>query len=135
MSVACDLLSHVREAKKWQFARFVLVGAICTAVDLACYNIFLGFLPYVACAYIGFGCSFTLNYWLSAKWTFRKKPSVRNFVGMAIVHIINLVAARTLLLYAIVELLQINARLGYLFVLAISVISSYLLNKLVFEKL
>lgn len=129
------MLELINKLLQMEIVRFIIVGIICTAIDLVCYNLSLFFFPYIVCAYIGFVCSFIVNYYLSAKWTFRKRPTVRNLTGMITVHLFNLLVMRTLLLYIVIDCLSYNERLGYVIVLGLCFITSFILNKIVFDKL
>ncbi|MDE6513208.1 MAG: GtrA family protein [Muribaculaceae bacterium] len=125
----------IRLVKRSEFARFVIIGSLATGIDFLAYNIALQFFSYIICAYIGFAVSFLFNYWLSAKWTFRTKMTISNFVGMICVHAINLIGCRTILLYIIVDRFNINPRIGYIMVMGICLIISFILNRIVFHKL
>lgn len=115
--------------------RFVVVGGVATIVDLCVFNVALFILPYVLCAILGFVVSFGFNYYLSAKWTFRKRTTTNNFIGMIGVHLVNLFMIRTGLLYLFVDILLMQPKTSYLFVLSISAVLSFLLNRIVFHRL
>lgn len=76
--------------------RFVLVGVFATALT---YAIYLILQPLGAnWAYtIGYMVSFVANFYLSAYYTFREKPSWKRFTGMIGAHVVNYVLQMGLL--------------------------------------
>lgn len=130
-----DLISRlVRLVRRSEFTRFIIIGSLATGIDFLVYNLALQFYSYIICAYLGFSVSFLFNYWLSAKWTFRTNMTISNFVGMICVHAVNLIGCRTILLYIIIDRFNINPRIGYIMVMGICVIISFVLNRIVFHK-
>ena len=69
--------------------RFVIVGALATAIHYGIYYVLqLGIDVNVAYT-AGYVVSFIFNYILSARFTFRKKTSVKNGLGFGGAHVIN----------------------------------------------
>lgn len=69
--------------------RFVVVGVIATAMHYGLYAILRWFM-YVNVAYtIGYLVSFVANFYLSAYFTFRRKPSWRKAMGFGGAHLCN----------------------------------------------
>lgn len=71
------------------FVRFVLVGGGATALH---YGIYYGlqFVMNVNIAYsIGYVCSFLVNFYLTARFTFREKASWGKAAGFGVAHLCN----------------------------------------------
>lgn len=69
--------------------RFALVGIIATAVHYGVYLALLCVMNASVAYTIGYATSFVMNYYLSARFTFKKKTSARNGVGFAAAHAFN----------------------------------------------
>ena len=72
-----------------EFVRFAIVGIIATAIHYGVYYI-LQWLIYVNIAYtIGYIVSFIANFYLSAYFTFGRKPSWGKALGFGGAHLFN----------------------------------------------
>lgn len=120
-------------AKYEEFIKFCIVGCFCAGIDLLVFNIFKFFSVYRVCVVAGFIVSWCVNYILSSKWTFKEKPTVKNFGGMLIAHLINLFVVRMGLMFLFVDILNINSRLAYIPTLLISAITSFLMVRIAFK--
>lgn len=69
--------------------RFALVGILATGLHYALYSL-LRLVMWAELAYtIGYVASFVLNFYLTARFTFRAAPSWRRLAGMAGAHGVN----------------------------------------------
>lgn len=74
---------------KIEFIRFGIVGVIATAVHYGIYYALLNVInPNVAFT-IGYLLSFFMNFWLSAKFTFKAEATAKRGVGFALSHLVN----------------------------------------------
>lgn len=72
-----------------EFVRFVMVGVLATALHYGLYFVFQ-LLVNVNVAYtIGYALSFIANFYLTAYFTFGKKPSWKKAVGFGGAHLVN----------------------------------------------
>lgn len=72
-----------------EFIRFGIVGVIATAVHYGIYYVLLSVInPNVAFT-IGYLLSFFMNFWLSAKFTFKAEATAKRGVGFALSHLVN----------------------------------------------
>ena len=72
-----------------EFIRFGIVGVIATAVHYGIYYVLLNVInPNVAFT-IGYLLSFFMNFWLSAKFTFKAEATAKRGVGFAFSHLVN----------------------------------------------
>ena len=79
----------MRSSKIKEFVRFGIVGCIATLVHYAIY-ILLSLWMNTTIAYsIGYLVSFLGNFYLSNKFTFKTKPSLKKGVGFGVSHLIN----------------------------------------------
>lgn len=123
------------KTKYSEFIRFCVVGCTAALIDMGVYNVFKFFAIYQICVVAGFVISWLCNYYLSAKWTFREKPTKENFVGMLTAHLLNLFVVRMGLMYIFVDLLHMNERLAYVPTLAIAAVTSFIMVRFAFRNL
>lgn len=72
-----------------EFIRFGVVGVIATIIHYGIY-LALNFIMTSWIAYsIGYGISFLGNFYLSNKFTFKTKPTIKKGVGFGLSHFIN----------------------------------------------
>ena len=113
--------------------RFGIVGVVAT---VAHYGIYLLLLPLMdgSVAYtIGYLLSLALNYYLSSRFTFRRKRDVRNGIGFIVSHVVNYTLHITLLNVFIG--VGIGERLAPIPVYCVAVPVNFLLVRTVFRKL
>lgn len=82
---------------KGEAFRFVITGATATAVHYGVYFVLFRMMDENVAYTIGYAVSFVLNYILSARFTFRKKTSVRNGAGFCAAHVFNYLLQLSLL--------------------------------------
>lgn len=72
-----------------EFIRFGIVGVIATIIHYGIYLVLnLMIVSWVAYS-IGYGISFLGNFYLSNKFTFKTKPSIKKGIGFGLCHFIN----------------------------------------------
>lgn len=73
----------------YEIIRFGIVGAIATIIHYGIYLV-LNFIMASWMAYsIGYGISFMCNFYLSNKFTFKTKATIRKGIGFGLSHFIN----------------------------------------------
>lgn len=72
-----------------EFIRFGIVGVIATAVHYGIYYALLNVINPNAAFTIGYLLSFFMNFWLSAKFTFKAEATVKRGAGFALSHLVN----------------------------------------------
>ena len=118
-----------------QFTRFAIVGAVCTGIDAALFYFFRTLTSYqvsLVCSYI---LSLTVNYFLTVYWTFGTSSSIRNLIGIVSAHLFNLFVVRMGLMYLFADILSIDDRIAYIPTLAISVVTNFLIIKIIINRL
>ena len=112
--------------------RFGVVGVVATALHYGVYWL-LHCVMNVSVAYtIGYVVSFVANYLLSARFTFRKKRSVKNGLGFAFAHAFNYLLQITLLNLFI--WLGVSAVLAPVPVYCVAIPTNFLIVRFVFHK-
>lgn len=72
-----------------EFVRFVLVGILATALHYGLYFLFQQFINVNIAYTIGYACSFIVNFYLTACFTFERKPSWGKALGFGGAHLFN----------------------------------------------
>lgn len=72
-----------------EFIRFGIVGVIATLIHYGVYYLLNLVLNYNVAYTIGYGLSFLVNFWLSAKFTFKSAPTPLKGLGFALSHLVN----------------------------------------------
>lgn len=73
----------------FEILRFGIVGTVATAVHYGVYWLLHGVMNVSVAYTLGYLVSFVANYLMSARYTFRKKKSVKNGVGFGFAHLFN----------------------------------------------
>lgn len=82
-------LSFFKRIFTIEFIRFGIVGVGATAIHYGIYYILLKCIN-VSIAYtIGYLISFCVNFWLSAKFTFKTEATTKKCFGFALSHLVN----------------------------------------------
>lgn len=83
------LMTFIGRLFNIEFIRFGIVGVIATMVHYGIYYVLLNIInPNVAFT-IGYLLGFCLNFWLSAKFTFKAEATVKRGAGFALSHFVN----------------------------------------------
>ena len=125
----------MKELISKEFVRFCIVGAVCTGLDAAVFYAVRLFAPYQMALITGYLLSLFANYFLTIYWTFQSKPNAQNAIGIVLAHLFNLFIVRMSLMYLFVDMMGVNDRIAYVPTLAISVITNFIIIKLIINKL
>lgn len=111
--------------------RFIIVGVLATAIHYGIY-ILLNLIIISWLAYsIGYAISFLCNFYLSSKYTFKSKASIKKGIGFGISHAINYLIHITLL--SIFIKIGIGEELAPIPVFAIAIPINFILVRFVFK--
>ena len=116
-----------------QMMRFGIVGVIAVAIHYGAYWMMLHWMEVNVAYTIGYIVSFLVNYFLSARFTFREKTSAKTGIGFSGAHIVNYFLQLALL--NVFLWLGISRTLAPFAVLAIAVPTNFVLVRFVFKKL
>ena len=111
--------------KFYEFIRFCIVGAFATILDAAIFYTVIRFASYRTALVCGYLISLIANYFLTVLWTFKKKPSKKNALGVLIAHLLNLFVVRMGLMFMFINKVGIDDDLAYIPTLAISTITNF----------
>ena len=117
----------------FEIVRFGMVGVVATALHYGVYWLLHGLMNVSVAYTIGYFVSFVANYLLSARFTFKKKKSVKNGVGFACAHLFNYVLQISLLNLFI--WLGVGEELAPVPVYCIAIPTNFILVRLVFVKI
>lgn len=87
----------IEEKSRNEIFRFVVTGVLATVIHYGIYYVLLNFINTSIAFTIGYFLSFIFNYYMSARFTFRKKTSAKNGVGFLGAHLFNYLLQVTLL--------------------------------------
>lgn len=111
--------------------RFIIVGVLATAIHYGIY-ILLNLIIISWLAYsIGYAISFLCNFYLSSKYTFKSKASIKKGIGFGISHAINYLIHITLL--SIFIKIGISEELAPIPIFAIAIPVNFILVRFVFK--
>lgn len=114
------------DPKIGEFVRFCIVGVIATALDACIFYLVRIFASYQIALVSGYCLSLIVNYLLTIYWTFRKKPSAGNLLGVIGAHLFNLFVVRMSLMWLFVNMAGIPDRIAYIPTLLISMVTNFL---------
>ena len=83
------LLTVIKTVLSYEFVRFVIVGLIATAVHYGIYRLLDLIIPANPAYAAGYIISFLLNFFLTARFTFKKKATVNKGLGFGLSHLVN----------------------------------------------
>ena len=118
-----------------EFICFCFVGVICTAVDAGVFYSVHEWTGYRLAMVLGFALSLGVNYVLNIYWSFRAKPSVKNAVGMIAAHCFNIFVVRMSLMWLFVDTAGMTDSIAYIPTLLISMVTNFIIIRLVVNKL
>lgn len=111
--------------------RFIIVGVLATAIHYGMYILLnLIIIPWLAYS-IGYAISFLCNFYLSSKYTFKSKASIKKGIGFGISHAINYLIHITLL--SIFIKIGISEELAPIPIFAIAIPVNFILVRFVFK--
>ena len=115
-----------------EFIRFVMVGVLATALHYGIYFLLQRFINVNIAYTLGYALSFIANFYLTAYFTFGKKPSWSKAFGFGGAHLFNYLLHIGLL--NTVLWLGLSKTLAPLPVLAIAIPVNFLLVRFVFKR-
>ena len=126
---------YKKNVKIREFVRFCIVGGVCTALDSAIFYTVRLFAQYQVALVSGYLLSLIANYFLTVYWTFQSKPSTKNAIGIVAAHLFNLFVVRMGLMHLFVDMMNISDKIAYIPTLLISVVTNFLIIKLIVNTL
>lgn len=120
--------------RRQEFFRFCVVGIIATLIDIIFFYILRQFFGYQVSMISGYVISLIFNYYLTILWTFNKRPSCKNALGVSIAHLFNLFVVRMSLMHLFVGILSLEDKTAYIPTLTISVFSNFLIIRYIVTK-
>lgn len=114
-----------------ELLRFLLVGVFATALHYGIYFLLMQFIPVGVAYTAGYVISFLANFYLTAYFTFRRRPSWKNAAGFGGAHLVNYLLHMVLL--AAFLKIGCSKSLAPLPVFAIAIPVNFLLVRFVFK--
>lgn len=115
-----------------EFIRFAMVGIVATVIHYGLYFILQQIINVNIAYTLGYACSFTANFYLSAYFTFRRKPSWNRAFGFGGAHLCNYLLHMGLL--NLFLWLGVSKALAPIPVFAIAIPVNFLLVRFVFKR-
>ncbi len=116
-----------------ELIRFGIVGVAATLLHYGIYFVLYNFINVKVAYTIGYFISFIFNYFLSARFTFKKKASVKNGVGFGAAHLFNYLLQMVLL--NVFLWLGVSKPIAPLPVYCIAIPTNFIMVRLVFSKI
>ena len=107
-----------------ELLRFIIIGLMATSIHFGIYILLMSVIPVYAAFSLGYGLAFVFNFLMSARFTFRVRPTWLRLWRFAGSHVVNYIAQ--MLLLRLVLLSGIPEYLAPLPVYAIAIPLSYL---------
>ena len=128
------LIKTYRKASKYkEFFRFVLVGLFATAIHYGVYRLLDLIIPPNPAYAAGYVISFFCNFFLTARFTFKKKATVKKGLGFGLSHLVNF--SLHMLLLNLFLFLGLSEAWAPIPVYCICIPVNFLLVRFVFNKL
>jgi putative flippase GtrA len=115
-----------------QAIRFCIVGVMAVAIHYAIYLLLKQWMVHVVAFAIGYFISFIANFFMTAKFTFKKDATTKKGVGFLGAHIINFILQTSLL--QLFLWLGVNENFAPIPVYCIAVPVNFMLVRIVFRK-
>ena len=112
--------------------RFCIVGGIATVVHYGLYWLLMQYINVNVAYAVGYILSFILNFYLTAIFTFKVAPSIKNALGMGGAHLVNFLLHMGLL--NLFLCLGVAEKWAPIPVYAIAIPVNFLLVRFVFKK-
>lgn len=124
------ILLH-QDNKKGEFIRFAIVGVTAAIIHYAIYFVFYHFVNVSVAYTIGYILSWFFNLYLTSKFTFHRKATLKKSAGFAGAHLINYFMHIVLLQFFL--WIGIHKALAPVFVMSIATIINFFLVRFVFK--
>lgn len=129
-----QLTTIIHSKRLGEAIRFCVVGILATGIHYAIYYALLRYGTHASIAYtIGYALSFISNFYLSARFTFKKKTSVKKGIGFAMSHLLNYLLQ--IICLNIFIWLDVPAELSPIPVYCVCIPINFLLVRLIFNEL
>ena len=115
-----------------QAIRFCIVGVMAVAIHYAIYLLLKQWMVHVVAFAIGYFISFIANFFMTAKFTFKKDATTKKGVGFLGAHIVNFILQTSLL--QLFLWLGVNENFAPIPVYCIAVPVNFMLVRFVFRK-
>jgi putative flippase GtrA len=117
-----------------EFIRFCIVGAICVVIDSSVFYILHEPAGYRLAIICGSACGLVFNYVANVLWSFKKKATVKNAIGIVIAFIVNIFIVRFSLMWLFINIFNMSESLAFVPTLIISVITNFLFVRFVVNR-
>ena len=125
------LTQMVKKETLGELIRFGIVGTTAAAIHYGVYWVLQHWMNVNVAYTIGYIVSFLVNYYLSARFTFKEKTSARNGLGFGLAHLTNYLLHIVLL--NVFLWIGLSREIAPLAVLAIAVPTNFVLVRFVFK--
>ncbi len=125
--------SYTKALKFKEFFRFVIVGLVATAIHYGVYRLLDLVIPANPAYAAGYVISFLFNFFLTARFTFKKKATVKKGIGFGLSHLVNFTLH--MLLLNLFLFIGLSDALAPIPVYCICIPVNFLLVRFVFNKL
>jgi putative flippase GtrA len=122
------------DTRHQEFLRFCVVGAVCTALDMALFYLLRIIMPYQAALVGGYVISLVVNYMLTIRWTFRTRSTIGNAIGIVSAHLFNLFVVRMGLMYLFTSVARLSDDVAFIPTLIISVVTNFIIIRVIVHK-
>ena len=120
-----------QDNKKGEFLRFAIVGVTAAIIHYAIYFVLYHFINVSVAYTIGYILSWFCNLYLTSKFTFHRKATLKKSAGFAGAHVINYFMHIVLLQFFL--WIGIHKALAPVFVMSIATIINFFLVRFVFK--
>ena len=114
-----------------ELIRFAIVGTTAAAMHYGIYWVLQHWINVNVAYTIGYGLSFLVNYYLSARFTFHEKTSTKNGIGFGGAHLVNYLLH--IVLFNFFLWIGLSRELAPIAVLAIAVPANFFMVRFVFK--
>lgn len=125
--------AYLKTVLSSSFIRFVIVGILATGIHYGIYLLLNQVIPANPAYAAGYVISFICNFFLTSRFTFKKKASVKKGLGFALSHLVNFLLH--MLLLNVFLRLGVRESLAPIPVYCICVPVNFLLVRFVFNRL
>ena len=120
-----------QDNKKGEFARFSIVGVIAAIIHYVIYFVLYHFINVTVAYTIGYILSWFCNLYLTSKFTFHRKATIKKSIGFAGAHVVNYCMHIVLLQFFL--RIGMHKALAPFFVMGIATIINFFFVRFVFK--
>lgn len=117
---------------EWSLPKYLVAGAINTGATYLLYLLLVRVLPYLWAYSLTFAAGIVIGYLINSLWVFKARMQWRSIVSYPLAYVFNY-AFGVLLLWLLVEQMQIPKEVAPLLVVIVSMPAMYLLTKTIFH--